>query len=273
MCLDEKNIQKWEVYTILSNPQKDWIWVILPWTKGSSIAQKINFDIPLSVRERIKEVVTDMSPSMESIVYKCFPNAILTTDRFHVMKMILDDLNAIRMKAKTSLRNKEIIDIKQAKQEKKKYVISRYITWETEVELVTRLKRQLCQRQRDRTRNQISRWKIAQTIPELHETIIWYEYVCKLREIYDEYWTKEDSKWKLMRRIQEWFKHWEKIIEIQNMSNSINNRLESISNYFVRRTTNWYAEWLNSRIQRLISLAKWFKNIDYTIYRIIKLFT
>jgi transposase len=65
------------------------------------------YEIPSSIREKVLEIVTDMSPSMESIVRIAFPNAILTTDRFHVMKMLLDDLNAIRIRAKTALKKKE----------------------------------------------------------------------------------------------------------------------------------------------------------------------
>ncbi len=55
-------------------------------------------------RNRVKEVVTDMSPSMECIVKNVFKNAVLTTDRFHVMKNILDDLLAIKSRLKTKIK-------------------------------------------------------------------------------------------------------------------------------------------------------------------------
>jgi hypothetical protein len=52
----------------------------------------------------------------------------------------------------------------------------------------------------------------------------------------------------------------------------IKNHFERICNYFSVRLTNAYAEWLNSRIQRIISNSKWFKDQDYMIYRMIKIF-
>jgi transposase len=135
------------------------------------------YEIPSNLREKVLEIVTDMSPSMESIVRIAFPNAILTTDRFHVMKMLLDDLNAIRIRAKTALKKKEGDTIKQAKVDKKKYIIERFANGETEVEIVTRLKRQMCKRIRDWNNNQKNRWLIAQTINELDELVIGYELI------------------------------------------------------------------------------------------------
>ena len=55
-------------------------------------------------RDRVREVVTDMSPSMECIARSVFKNAVLTTDRFHVMKNILDDLLAIKSRLKTKIK-------------------------------------------------------------------------------------------------------------------------------------------------------------------------
>jgi transposase len=71
--------------------------------------------LPRSWRESIKEVATDMSPTIEAIVTALFPNAELVTDRFHVMKNLLEDLWAIKSKAKTEIK-KRIFD------EEKKYV-------------------------------------------------------------------------------------------------------------------------------------------------------
>jgi transposase len=52
----------------------------------------------------------------------------------------------------------------------------------------------------------------------------------------------------------------------------IKNHFDRILNYFDGRLTNGYAEWLNSRIQRVISNSRWFTDHDYMIYRIIKIF-
>jgi transposase len=39
-----------------------------------------------------------MARNMESAVRKCFPNAKIVTDRFHVVKLVLDGLQHLRVK-------------------------------------------------------------------------------------------------------------------------------------------------------------------------------
>ena len=62
------------------------------------------------------------------------------------------------------------------------------------------------------------------------------------------------------------------IVEIRNMWNTLNNHLWWISNYFKSRHTNSIAEWLNSRIRRVLNNSRWFRNYDYMVYRILRLF-
>jgi hypothetical protein len=57
-----------------------------------------------------------------------------------------------------------------------------------------------------------------------------------------------------------------------NTGRLIKNHFDRILNYFRHRLTNWYAEWLNSRMQRIISYSRWFKDQDYMLYRMIKAF-
>ena len=75
---------------------------------------------------------------MESIVKKVFPNARITTDRFHVMKHMLEDLQAIRSRLKTKLKSEEFDRKKKAKEEWEKYVIQTYINGESKIDIITR---------------------------------------------------------------------------------------------------------------------------------------
>lgn len=81
----------------------------------------------VEARARVKEVVVDMSPSMECIVRNTFENAVVTTDRFHVMKQILDDVLAVRSRLKTRIRTEVLKDQKEAKLKKKRYTGYRYL--------------------------------------------------------------------------------------------------------------------------------------------------
>lgn len=272
LCIDDKNLQ-WEWVIILSNPEKNKPISITPWTQAAQTINYLKTYVPESSRLKVKEVSLDMGRNMEQIVRECFPNSILVTDRFHVMKNVLEDLLAIRTRCKTAIKKRILDEEKQAKERWGKYRPTRYITWETEIETVTRLARQLRKRRAHWNRNQERRRIIASQIEELDEVIIAYKHVEALRSIYDSFSWKESSRAKLEKRMERWDKLWLEILEISNTTRMFRRRLDSITNYFVNRHTNGYAEWLNSRIQRLISMTRWFANRDYLYYRIIKMFS
>ena len=52
------------------------------------------------VLEQIEEVSIDMSGNYKSLVRKICPNAEVTVDRFHVTKMIHEELNQARIDKK-----------------------------------------------------------------------------------------------------------------------------------------------------------------------------
>jgi transposase len=234
----------------------------------------------------IMEVCCDMSSAMEWTLSVLFPNAKIVSDRFHVMKNLLDDIWAIRTRSKTAIKKRINEDQKRHKASLKncnnedikpwrwrpttKIPLKRNSNWETDIDIVTRIVWQIRKRRRDWNQNQKIRWTIAKWILEMKDLIEWYEYMHKLREIFDETETKEEWQQKISQWIADWL-NLRKIDEIDNLINTVDNRFETICNYFISRHSNWFAEWLHSRIQRLISMSRWFVNKDYMIYRIIKL--
>lgn len=270
--LDEKVIQSWKVFTILSNPKENNMASVVPWTKWKEISVYMKENFSEESRNRVKEVVTDMSPSMECIVKNVFKNAVLTTDRFHVMKNILDDLLAIKSRLKTKIKWEVLKQQKETKSKKEKYIAYRYVNWETKLELVMRLTHQLRKRKKNWNANQRARRNIIACIAEFEEVVKAYEYVLIMRKIYDSNIWKNEAIVQFSRRLKREKKLWKNTPEVENMKRMIENRLDSITNYFRGRNTNWFAEWLNSRIWNLITMCKWFKNMNYTIYRVIKLF-
>lgn len=271
LCIDDKNLQ-WEWVIILSNPEKNKPVAIIAWTQAKQAIDYIKTYIPKEKRDKVAEVSLDMWRNMEQIVRECFPNAILVTDRFHVMKNVLEDLLAIRTRCKTAIKKKILDEEKAAKERWEKYKPTRYMTWETEIEVVTRLIRQIRKRRSSWNRSQQRRRILAWQIEELSEVIIAYSQVERLWWIYDSFVSKQVAENSLKKRISDWDEIWLEILEISNTTRMFRRRLDSITNYFVHRHTNGYAEWLNSRIQRLISMTRWFANRDYLYYRIIKMF-
>lgn len=271
LCIDDKNLQ-WEWVIILSNPEENKPVAIIAWTQAKQAIDYVKTYISKEKRDKVTEVSLDMWRNMEQIVRECFPNAILVTDRFHVMKNVLEDLLAIRTRCKTAIKKKILDKEKAAKERWEKYKPTRYMTWETEMEVVTRLIRQIRKRRSNWNRSQQRRRILAWQIEELSEVIKAYNHIERLWWIYDSFVSKQVAENSLKKWMREWDDLWWEILEMSNTTRMFRRRLDSITNYFVHRHTNGYAEWLNSRIQRLISMTRWFANRDYLYYRIIKMF-
>jgi transposase len=53
---------------------------------------------PQAVRENVKEVSVDMWGGFQKVIKEVFPNALIVIDRFHVMQLVNQSLNRIRLK-------------------------------------------------------------------------------------------------------------------------------------------------------------------------------
>ena len=87
LSLDETSISNGELYSVLTNKAakggKGSLVAMVAGTKADDISSVFN-KIPLSRRLEVQEVTLDFSSSMERAVRVSFPNARITTDRFHV---------------------------------------------------------------------------------------------------------------------------------------------------------------------------------------------
>lgn len=272
ICIDEKNIN-WEVYTIFSNPDLDkWLIWIIPWTKSKLVSELVREKTNFTDRIIVKEIALDMASSMEWIARELFPQATQVVDRFHVMKNVLEDIQALRTKIKTNI-TKELLDLEtQAKIDRvqfipKKYNINSTLS-ETKKELITRIRYQLFKRRKDWNNTQLERWEVLKKIDDFQDIVCFYDLLSDLYAIFD----KDENA----LSFQDWlskvsrFNH---IIELQNTWRMIQNHLSRIINYFNNGFTNAFAENLNSRIQRFISDLRWFKDVNYMLYRIIAKFS
>ena len=52
---------------------------------------------PETVRENVKEVCVDMWGGFKKVISEVFPNALIVIDRFHVMKLVNNSLNYLRL--------------------------------------------------------------------------------------------------------------------------------------------------------------------------------
>ncbi len=292
LCIDEVNLCG-QVYTILSNVEKrNGIVSILPWTKSQPIIERLNSEISKDLLEGVKEVASDMWPSMELILKTLFTNADQVTDRFHYMKELLDDTQTVRKRIKTKLKIIENEERLISKEKKEKFHPKRYWMFqETLMEMITLVRYQCNKRKKDWNWMQKARFCIMETIPEFEDIVTTIKIIQKVFKVLDspkiEDWdtniTIENPekrqaeikrKWreKLENRIIYAKKYTKKVPEINSMIKTTQVHIDGLVNYFLSGHSTAYAEWLHSRIRELIQNVRWFRNKDYMIYRILKMF-
>jgi hypothetical protein len=140
------------------------------------------------------------------------------------------------------------------------------------LEIISRSHYQLNKRQIDRKYSQKARRTIMRWLEVFEELCIWYSIVQELQSIYDNCKSKYEAIPKMKKRLKRSERIWKKIDEIWNMNKLIDNHKETIVNYFISRHTNWYAEWLNSRISYLNTMSRWFADKNFMMYKIAKIF-
>ena len=99
--IDEVSLSDGELYTFVSNKdgfgKNGTLVATIKRTKSSSIIEVLQ-KTPLEKRALVQEVTLDMAKNMETSVKHCFPNAQLVTDRFHVVRLVMDALQHLRVK-------------------------------------------------------------------------------------------------------------------------------------------------------------------------------
>jgi transposase len=204
------DIEKGELIEVIDSHQQDKIIEVL-------------MEKELEVREGVEQVSVDMWGGFPKVIEKVFPNAVIVTDRFHVMKAVNEELNKIRKQTKLNvkikgekwllLKNKE--DLKEEELEK--------------LELVLK---------------QSARLRKA------------YEYKESFREIYEKVNDKEEGRLKFT----EWLENAKSIYT--DVISTIRKNLDSICNYFLSRTTNGAMEGINNRLKLIKRQAYGFMNFD-----------
>lgn len=182
-----------------------------------------------------------MSPTMDFIVGELFPQAKRTLDRFHVTKNVLEDIQSIRMRLKTLIKDEELQKEEQCKIDRKKYIPKKLQNGESRLEFITRLRYQLFERRKDWGEYQIKRWEVLKIHPEFDQIRVSYELLEKFYEIYDSKISREKARLLWI----DWFQRisqYEYIKELQNAGRTVKNHLEGILNYFGARSTNAFAE-------------------------------
>lgn len=266
MVLDEKMIND-EMYTILSNRDTG---------KIALLAQTMQFEdlseLSKNFAEKIKEVEfinSDMSPVYNKFCKTIFPNAMLTNDKFHVISIVIDSLQAVRIR----LKSKEIAKLpKKKKGQNENQESEQEKLIETKIEMLTRCRYLLFKRSINWKPWQALRAKqIFELFPELHKA---YQLVEQLRD-----WYNKKNVGKTWLSIENKLLQWIEDVDIANIPEfkglvkMFEKHQDTILNYCFSGQTNAMAENINSRIQRFINVNYGVRDENFFFFRLKKYFS
>jgi transposase len=235
-------------------------------TSASKIIEVLE-KIPLSKRLEVKEITLDMARNMEFASRMSFPNASLVTDRFHVVKLVLEALQHLRIKYRWEAIDNENEEIKKAKANGVKYNPEVFANGDMLKQLLTRGRYLLFKRDSDWTSSQQQRADILFTKYPLLK--IAHEHATQFRNIY------ENNN---MDNAKRQFKNWindiknSDIKEFNTAAKSIEYHLDTILNFFINRNTNANAESFNSKIKLFRANQKGVRDVTFFLFRLEKLF-
>jgi len=138
----------------------------------------------LEKRKIVEEITLDMANNMQAASRLCFPESTLVTDRFHVVKLIMEALQHLRIKYRWEEIEKENQRIKAAKDQGLKYKPLLLKNGDTDKQLLARSRYIIAKKPNQWTENQKQRAELLfKNYPILEKA---YKHVLEFRNIYEE---------------------------------------------------------------------------------------
>lgn len=271
LSIDEVSLSKGELYTFVTNKNtgvrnKKSVVAVINGTEAKTI-QAVLEKIPLEKRNQVKEVSMDMARNMGLAIENSFVNSTKVIDRFHVVKLVMDAMQHLRIKLRWKAIEEENTAIKQAKEKGEKYHPLVLSNGDTLKELLVRSRYLLYKFETDWTMTQSKRATILfEKYPTLQSA---YELTLCFRSIY-----KNNSKSQAATQFNEWKEKVMamKIDEFNTVVNSIEYHLKNILNFFDSRSTNANAESFNSKIKGFRANLRGVSDVKFFLFRLEKLF-
>jgi transposase len=270
LSIDEVSLSQGELYTFVTNKDgKGKRGTLVASIKGTlardivSVLEKISSD----KRLRVKEVTLDMAKNMESAVREIFPQALVVTDRFHVVKLAMEALQHIRIDFRWKALDEENEAIEQAKKQGIKYEPEVLSNGDTPKQLMARCRYILAKKTNEWTDSQQQRAALLfDRYPILK---IAYEHTMWFRSIYE-----QKNVPAAKRLFEQWIKetYLTELKKFYTVANTVNYHLDKILNFFVNRHTNANAETFNSKIKLFRANLRGVTDTQFFLFRLYRLF-
>lgn len=141
LSIDEVSLSKGELYTFVTNKngrgKKKTLVASIKGNKSQDIIDVIT-KLPIEKRKLVKEITLDMANNMQLASKISFPESCLVTDRFQVVKLVMEALQHLRIKYRWEEIEKENQAIKIAKEQGLKYIPSVFKNDDTPKQLLAR---------------------------------------------------------------------------------------------------------------------------------------
>ena len=271
LSIDEVALTNGELYTVITNKakhgRKGSLVAMLEGAKAANIAPVLG-QIPLEKRLVVTEVTLDMSESMEAIIKKTFPKAMIVTDRFHVQQLVSSAVQEVRIALRWSAIKEENEQLRTAREEGLNYRPVVYKNGDTKKQLLARSRYILFKPENKWTESQRERAAVLfQEFPKLKEA---YDLSMMFRSYYEHSRTAVEAKEKLNK----WYeKVTEKDIDsFMTVAHSIRLRETTILNYFNNRSTNASAESFNAKLKNFRTVVRGVRDRTFHLFRVAKLY-
>ena len=283
MAIDEKTIGD-ECYTILSNRVTGKIALAAQTLRSSELMQLMHhFDLK---HYQVKSITRDLAPGYDWFCRSAFPNAMHVGDKFHVIKLLLEALQEVRIRYRQELlsqRRKAFEEHKQNEKIRKQQVAKdkafykpqsfRFIeekldNGDTPLELLARSHYLLYKLPEQMSPSQKARADILfRNYSDLKAA---YHLAVQFRRWYARENLGQPIQLLLKPQLQDWYESVEKsdITELLNFKSTVESNEGIILNYFLKGYTNAKAENLNKQIQRFITSNQGTRNLDFFFFRL-----
>lgn len=218
--------------TVISDIEAGELLEVLNTHEQAAIIEALS-KLPLEWRQAIEEVSVDMWGGFPKVIQEVFPKARIVTDRFHVMKAVLEDLERVRRQS-----------------QKQKVKGARYILGKNAEDLTPEQQEKL--------------QLILQGSKRLEEAYYLKE---EFRQIYETQQTPAQAQ----KQFQDWLQRAQQVFN--RCVKTIHNHLEGICNYFLSRTTSGVMEGINNRIKLIKRQAYGFTVFENLRQRLLACFS
>jgi len=265
MAVDEKTIDG-ITYTIISNRQTGKI-ALMAATLKTSHLMKLMSKFEIEKRMQVKSLSRDMAANYDWLGRQAFMNAYHVVDKFHVIKSLMEFLQAIRI----GYRQQEFALRRQAAQNKTPYIETNFSNGDTVLQLLARSRGLLFSTPDKWTDQQKQRAHILfERYPKIKTA---YYLILKIRKWFSPpkgaktYQVTRDKKQQQLKElIKELLKS--DIYEMKNAAFLLKKHMGTILHYFIAKETNAKAEALNQNLQRFINVNYGARNTDFFLFRV-----